>query len=134
MNNFEDNYPLGIISGSQIPKKRLVALAKISDLDKWTPGKNINTQCFNADWLYETWFRSQEEATNPANQEPVDRAAVLYFKKLAEDNPELTKEKEKIIIKLNLQECFLELSHQLKQLLSILKMFMLILRNIWIIG
>ena len=94
MNNFEDNYPLGIISGSQIPKKRLVALAKISDLDKWTPGKNINTQCFNADWLYETWFRSQEEATNPANQEPVDRAAVLYIKKLVESNPELTEEEK----------------------------------------
>ena len=102
MNNFEDNYPLGIISGSQIPKKRLVALAKISELKQWSPGKNINTQCFNADWLYETWFRSKEEVTNPANKEPVDGAAVLYVKKLVEGEPNLSDEDENDYYQVNL--------------------------------
>ena len=94
-NNFENsNYPSCPISGGEIPKRMLVALTKISDMENWTPGSVLNTQCFDARYLYNYWAGLDDDIINPNDRAFVDKKAAEYVKKLVEGNPKLTEEEE----------------------------------------
>ena len=76
----------------------LVALVKISDLENWklnkNPGTVLNTQCFDARYLYKYWANLETEIINPNDRGFVDNVAALYVKNLVENLPELTNEEE----------------------------------------